>query len=99
MNLQAISNYNLSDNLNRAFSNGENALQPLDANSYGIFSGDVNQDGSVDFLDLQVTENKSAEFTFGYETTDLNGDGATDLIDLQIAENNGALFIFYARPL
>ena len=99
LNLQAIANYNFSDSMNRAYSNGTNSpMQALGNNRYGLFSGDVNQDGTIDFLDLQDAENKSAEFSFDYDKTDLNGDGATDLIDLQIAENNGSLFIFYARP-
>jgi hypothetical protein len=99
LNLQAIANYSFADSMNRAYSNGTNsAMQALGSNRFALYSGDVNQDGTIDFQDLQDTENKSAEFSFEYDKTDLNGDGATDLIDLQIAENNGSLFIFYARP-
>jgi hypothetical protein len=99
LNLQAIANYNFADSMNRAFSNGSNTpMQALGSNRFALYSGDVNQDGTIDFQDLQVAENKSAEFSFDYDKTDLNGDGATDLIDLQIAENNGSLFIFFARP-
>jgi hypothetical protein len=58
----------------------------------------VNQDGSIDLLDLFATETDASGFAFGYNASDCNGDGGTDLLDLNVIENNASLFLFYARP-
>ena len=63
-----------------------------------LYTGDLNQDGTVDIFDAQLAENEAALFSFGYQTGDLNGDGSTDIFDLQLLENNGARFIFTASP-
>jgi len=65
---------------------------------YAIYTGDVNQDGSVDIQDLIQTENDASILAFGYNSTDCNGDGSSDLQDLNIIENNAALNLFTARP-
>ena len=73
-------------------------LKSVGNGRFAIYSGDVNQDGTVDFLDIQPTENNASLFQFGYDPTDVNGDGSTDLLDLLLIENNAGLFIYYARP-
>ncbi len=82
-----------------AFNDGvQSSLQRLAPSKFAMFSGDVNQDGTIDILDLIEAENKAAEFQFGYLQTDCNGDGTTDLFDLQYMENNGNRFLFISRP-
>jgi hypothetical protein len=82
-----------------AFNDGvQSSLQRLAPSKFAMFSGDVNQDGTIDILDLIEAENKAAEFQFGYLQTDSNGDGTTDLFDLQYMENNGKRFLFISRP-
>jgi lysophospholipase L1-like esterase len=88
-----------TENINKTFSNGSNLPQKLMQNSvFGIYSGDVNQDGSIDLFDIQKVENDATSFTFGNQTSDCNGDGAVDLVDMQIVENNSGLFIFLSKP-
>jgi hypothetical protein len=85
--------------MSSAFDDGINPpLKQLEGNMYAMYSGDVNQDGAIDLLDINSTENDAADFLFGYNVTDCNGDGATDLLDINTTENNASLFIFYARP-
>jgi hypothetical protein len=63
-----------------------------------LFSGDVNQDGTIDIFDTQLIENEASAFQFGYNPGDVNGDLSSDIFDLQVVENNSVLFIYKARP-
>jgi hypothetical protein len=91
--------YDFTENINKTFSNGSNLPQKnMQNNVFGIYSGDVNQDGSIDLFDIQEVENDATSFTFGNQTSDCNGDGVVDLIDLQLVENNSSLFIFLSKP-
>jgi hypothetical protein len=63
-----------------------------------IFSGDVNQDGSVDGLDLGAIDNDNNAFASGVQATDLNGDGTTDGLDLGIVDNNNNAFVSAVVP-
>ena len=94
-----INNYDFTTNLNAAYSNGINPpMKLLAAGVYGIYSGDVNQNGSINTADLSAAQTGASAFERGYNSNDCNGDGATDLTDLQIIENNGTMLIIYARP-
>jgi hypothetical protein len=63
-----------------------------------MYSGDINQDGTIDLFDVQITENNAAGLLFGYDASDCNGDGLTDIFDIQLIENNSTLLIFASRP-
>lgn len=67
---------------------------------FGIYSGDVNQDGVIDPNDLMLIDNDiySTSRTPGNYKTDLNGDGYVRLDDLLIAENNVFNFITTIHP-
>ena len=65
---------------------------------FALYSGDVNQDYTIDGSDLADIDNDNSVFAFGYNPTDCSGDGATDGTDLAIVDNNQTLFLFYARP-
>lgn len=65
---------------------------------YAIYSGDINQDGTIDGADANLLEIDANNFAFGYNPTDLNGDGASDGADANILEINANLFLFVARP-
>lgn len=66
---------------------------------YGIYSGDVDQNGLIDLTDvLQINTAKNL-FTTGFTVTDLNGDDLTDLTDLVIAYNNSAAFVSVKDPI
>jgi hypothetical protein len=86
--------YNFSDSLAKAF--GGN-LKPV-GTRFAVYSGDVNQDGIVDFSDLLLIDNDSFAFAAGYLATDLTGDMFVDFSDLTICENNSNNFISVVTP-
>jgi hypothetical protein len=95
----ASNEYDFSTNITKAYTDGINApMVNIDNGVYAFYTGDINQDGGIDILDMQTTENDASQFAFGYYNSDGNGDGATDINDMQIIENNAGLFIFYVRP-
>ncbi len=65
---------------------------------YAIFSGDVNQDGSLNLTDIILVSNNSTNFINGYINTDLNGDNFTNLTDILIAYNNSNSFVSRVTP-
>lgn len=65
---------------------------------FAIYSGDVNQDESVDLTDIVTIYNDANNFISGYVVTDINGDDFADLTDLTIAFNNSNAFVNVVRP-
>ena len=65
---------------------------------YAVYSGDVNQDGTVDATDVSAIDNDAGNFTGGYVATDLNGDEFVDGSDFVIADNNASNFVSVVRP-
>ena len=91
--------YDFTNSLNKAFSDGfNNPMIEVENGVYALYSGDVNQDGTSDIIDMTFTENDALDFEFGYIKTDCNGDGGSDLLDMQIIENNASMYLFTARP-
>jgi hypothetical protein len=66
--------------------------------TYAIYSGDVNQDRTVDATDVSIIDNDAANFAAGYIVTDLTGDNFVDGTDFAIADNNAANFVSAALP-
>lgn len=66
--------------------------------SYCAYSGDVNQDGTIDGTDLSSIDNDASNFVSGYVATDLDGNDFVDGSDAAIADNNAANFVGVARP-
>ncbi|HMS66307.1 MAG TPA: dockerin type I domain-containing protein, partial [Ignavibacteria bacterium] len=96
-NTSTTLNYDFTTAQSQAF--GSNQSQ-VDASPlrFGMFSGDVNQDGTVDAGDLSEVENNVSIGTEGYVPTDLNGDDIVDASDLSIVENNVALGVSAVTP-
>ncbi len=65
---------------------------------FGIFNGDVDQDGTVDASDLSLIDNDATNFAGGYVPTDVNGDSFIDGTDYSIADNNATNFVSVIRP-
>ncbi len=82
-----------------ALSFGNNVMQ-VDASPvrFGLYSGDVNQDGSVNLTDIISIANNSSNFVNGYVNTDLNFDNTTNLTDILIASNNSSSFVHRIIP-
>ncbi|MDQ3022552.1 MAG: hypothetical protein M3R36_18595, partial [Bacteroidota bacterium] len=89
--------YDFTPAANKAF--GSNQIQvDISPVRFAIYSGDVNQDGIVDVIDLGTIDNDAFNFASGYLVTDINGDNFVDVIDLGIADNNAANFVSVIRP-
>ncbi|MBS1517002.1 MAG: hypothetical protein JSS91_02855 [Bacteroidetes bacterium] len=87
-------NYNFTDSSSRAYGNN----MVLKGNRYCIYSGDQNQDGTVDAADMSAVDNDLFNFVSGYVKTDLNGDSNVDVSDLSIADNNSSNFVTKTVP-
>jgi len=97
--IASTGSYDFSTSLSSAYTDGFNdAMKSVSGGKYALYGGDVNQDGTVDLYDAQITDNGSANLLFGYDASDCNGDGSTDLYDLQLIDNNSSLLIFSSRP-
>lgn len=96
---QSVSNvaitYDFSNSAAKAF--GSN-LKNLGNGVFGLYSGDLNQDGNIDTIDFPVWQVDSNNFATGNYTTDLNGDGNVDTIDYPLWESNNNTFISTVEP-
>ncbi len=81
----------------RAFGNNEILVDSTPV-KFAIYSGDVNQDGTVDLSDIISIYNDATNFASGYINTDLNGDNSADLSDIIIAYNNSINFVSKITP-
>lgn len=89
--------YNFSTLNTQAYGNN---MKQVDASPvrFAIYSGDVNQDGTVDATDVSTIDNAASIFVSGYVVTDLTGDDFVDGTDFAIADNNAANFVSVVRP-
>ena len=88
-------NYDFTTAANRAYGNNQ---KTLNTGVFGIYSGDINQDGFIDSLDITPITNDSASFVDGYVATDINGDGVVDSLDLPNVLNNADKFVEAFKP-
>ena len=65
---------------------------------FAIYSGDVNQDGTIDASDLSSVDNDATSGISGYVKTDVTGDDYVDAGDMSIVENNAAAGIYMVTP-
>lgn len=89
--------YDFTNSISKAF--GDNMIQ-VDASpvKFAAYSGDVNQDGTIEAADLAEIDNDAANFETGYLDSDVNGDGVTDGSDGLITANNSENFVSVIRP-
>ncbi|MFZ1320717.1 MAG: hypothetical protein WAT71_04100 [Ignavibacteria bacterium] len=90
-------NHDFTSAANKAFGSNQNQVDaaPL---TFAFWSGDVNQDGTVDLTDGSQIDNDAANFATGYLSTDVNGDGIVDVADGVFADNNGLNFVGKVTP-
>ena len=90
-------NFNFVSSVSQAF--GSNIKQ-IDGSPvrFGIYSGDVNQDQTVDACDINLIENDAVNSVFGYVLTDINGDDAADASDISLVENNAGNSVSAVTP-
>ncbi|MBK8587034.1 MAG: putative metal-binding motif-containing protein [Bacteroidetes bacterium] len=85
---QTISNgmfYDFSTAASKAYQNNQ---VNIGSGVYAIYSGDVDQDNSVDLSDLTDVESNSQLTSYGYFSCDLTGDNKCESTDYSLVENN-----------
>jgi hypothetical protein len=87
--------YNFTTAASQAY--GAN-LSNLGKGVFGIYSGDINQDGSIDFNDYPELDIASHLGVLGYDVNDLNGDASVDFNDFPILDVNSNYGIIAIRP-
>jgi hypothetical protein len=90
----AVSTVRFLDSASSAYGNNLNLI----GSKYFLYSGDVNQDRSIDVTDVIMIYNDSQNNGTGYLNSDLNGDNYVNLEDLLIAYNNAASFVSAKTP-
>lgn len=94
-NDRILYNYDFRTNASQAFGNN----MKLTGSIYSIYSGDVNQDGIVDGVDLSLIDNDASNFVTGDRLpADLNADSVVDGSDFLFVDNNSSNFIGVSRP-
>ncbi|MCE1190151.1 MAG: endonuclease [Ignavibacteria bacterium] len=76
---------------------GNNLVQCAD--KWGLYSGDVDQNGQIDFSDMCLIDNDSYNYATGYINTDINGDGAADYTDMSIVDNYSYIYAQVVSPV
>jgi len=89
-----ILNYDFTTSSSQAY--GDN--MKLRESRWTIYSGDINQDGAIDAVDLSLIDNDAYNYAAGYVPTDLNNNNFVDGADYLIADNNSYKFISVIRP-
>ncbi len=90
--------YDFTDAQSKAFDNNLVQVSSSPAR-WAIYSGDVNQDGYVDPLDLSVVDQASFNYVSGRGVAaDINGDGYVDPLDLSITDQNSFNYVGIRRP-
>ncbi|QQS35331.1 MAG: exo-alpha-sialidase [Ignavibacteriales bacterium] len=89
-----ILNYNFTDAQNKAYGNNLKMVN----GKWCIYSGDVNQDGSINISDLNLVFTDNLNGVTGNVVTDLTGDQFTEVNDLNIVFVNSVLGVTRQRP-
>lgn len=96
-NPMTLETYDFTNSDSQSFGNNEVQVD-FSPVKYAMYSGDVNQDGTVDITDLLIISNDAGIFLSGYNNTDLNGDHLTDISDIAIADNNVLNYVSLITP-
>lgn len=88
-------NYDFSTASTKAYGNN---IGDLGGGIFGLYNGDVNQDGVIDALDLISIDNAASVITNGYNSDDVNGDGIVNLADIILTESNATAFKAVITP-
>jgi hypothetical protein len=95
ISIAASTSYNFSSSISQAFGNN---LSDMGNSKFAIYSGDINQDGSIDFADYPPLDLASQNGVLDYDSNDLNGDASVDFGDYPILDMNSSKGIFSIRP-
>ncbi|MBK6772321.1 MAG: FG-GAP repeat protein [Ignavibacteria bacterium] len=81
-----------------AYGNNEIQVDNSPYNVFAFYSGDVNQDGTIDASDVSEVDNDSYISLSGYVNTDVTGDNFVDAADVSIVDNNAFSAVSVVRP-
>jgi hypothetical protein len=93
----------ISNNMSYDFSTsdtqayGNNQIQ-MQNGVWAFYTGDIDQDGSIDNSDFSLWETDANNFATGYLLTDIDGNGSADNADFSIWETNANSFISEVIP-
>lgn len=90
-----VISYNFTDAASKAFMSNQKQLA---TGVYGLYAGDVNQDGVVNQSDMDAIAVVISAFLLGYVSADVNGDGIADALDMIITDNNASLIVTKKQP-
>ncbi|MBK9404623.1 MAG: FG-GAP repeat protein [Ignavibacteria bacterium] len=79
--------FDLASSLSQAFGNNQKQVDTSPVR-FAIYSGDINQDGTIDASDVSDTDNDAFSSVSGYVRTDVTGDDFVDAGDVSIVDNN-----------
>jgi uncharacterized protein (TIGR02145 family) len=88
--------YDFTTAASQAYGNNQIEVAP---GVYAIYSGDMNQDGTINEADLPIFTTANTTAAHGYIVSDLNGDGSVDLLDYPIYKNNADISVVEKRPI
>ncbi|WP_395655408.1 FISUMP domain-containing protein [Flavobacterium sp.] len=88
--------YDFTTAASQAYGNNQVEVAP---GIYALYSGDMNQDGTINEADLPIFTTANTTAAHGYIVSDLNGDGSVDLLDYPIYKNNADISVVEKRPI
>ncbi len=92
----STASYDFTTAASQAYGNNETEVS---TGVFAIYSGDCNQDGYVDPLDLSLVDQDSFNYVAGMAlATDVNGDKYVDPLDLSIVDQNSFNYVGIQRP-
>ncbi|MGB3074807.1 MAG: putative metal-binding motif-containing protein, partial [Chitinophagales bacterium] len=96
----SLGHYYFSADVTQAFPDpfNPNPQMAFVAGVWAIYSGDVDQNGSIDGGDFNAMEPDVTFPNFGYNVSDITGDGIPDGQDYNLLEPNVSFGLFVARP-
>ena len=87
--------YNFANSASQAA--GSN-LADMGSGVFAMYTGDINQDGSIDFNDYPGLDIASSAGVLGYDVNDLNGDASVDFNDYPMIDINSSNGIITITP-
>lgn len=90
--------YDFTTASSKAFGNNMIQIDASPSVRFGLYSGDVNQDGTIDASDVSEADNDSFNSLSGYIRTDVTGDNYVDAGDVSIVDNNSLDTVVIISP-
>ncbi|MHC1776067.1 MAG: beta strand repeat-containing protein [Lentimicrobium sp.] len=90
--------FNFTNSAGQAYGDNQKDLNG-DGSIWGFFSGDVTQDGYIEFVDVIPIYNRNVNSASGYLLEDIDGNGYVEFLDYIIAYNNNINSVGIISPI